>query len=928
MTDIVIIISLIYLLLVVCQRKEGFMKKIFTLIFCVLVLFTYLESAYVGKIYFRSRTSVEPIKFFKPQSANPAAFFSSEIQKGNLRLLKIQKDPTASMEHHRYQQFYKGLEVFGGQIIEHRRNGNITGINGEYYQIYDINTVPVITKDEAVEFFIYDLNKEDLVEKGEESKLFIYPVKDGDYRLAYKIIMEKGIGYSMTGIIDAETGKVLLKYSNICFDELTIGLGTGYHGGQYKLPTTYYDGFYYLYDEKNVRPVNQYTIDWNLGGDFFGYDDDNYWDYDAVLVNAHAFLGLTYDYYYMVHGREGMDDYNLDIVANVHWPIGNDNAFWNGSINQMFFLDPGLQNSQTAAALDVVAHEYSHGVTTFTSDLIYSFESGALNESFSDIMGTAVEHYCQSEGSGLLKADWYIGEDMGPTYSTGWRNLEDPNSISSIFGPYPCHLSQFYILPYTEDGDWGGVHINSTIYSHAYYLLAHGGTNLVSGITVNGIGIDKATNIFYRAWTYYMIRVSDFLYAANALLQSADDLYGSSSNEYAQTIRSMEAIGWIYGSSPSDNVESQQPKNGGFAKKENDSKKDVAPSQILSNRKKIKVIVERATIHLDPRVTSTIIETVKRGTVLNLYGSTRVNRNWYNVIFVTEKKITKSGYIQVSFVEITDLPPKFIKEEKKELPEKEKVVKVPEIKKIEKKKPLSVLKKKRKRAASLSREKVQKDNKIFIKLHYTMGFSENTKSVSWLEEIYFEDASYGINNDFNKGNSFNVSLGYKFSSSIGIELGMDLCSRNILSDYSASIPHPLLFNSPRDAEKEGSYKLTENAVYLNFVYSIPFSKFGLDIFGGPAYFLSKIELIKEIQYSDSYPYETISISANTEEVKKNSFGFNAGASLNYYIAKGFGVFINAQYFSSSVDFESSTDILGLKLSLGGFKAGVGLSILF
>lgn len=229
---------------------------------------------------------------------------------------------------------------------------------------------------------------------------------------------------------------------------------------------------------------------------------------------------------------------------------------------------------------------------------------------------------------------------------------------------------------------------------------------------------------------------------------------------------------------------------------------------------------------------------------------------------------------------------------------------------------------------AFSEDKAEKDKKIFIKFHYTMGFSEYTKSVSWSEEIYFEDASYSINNIFEKGNSFNASLGYKFSSSIGIELGIDLCSRNILSDYNASIPHPLLFNSPRDADNEGTYKLTENAVYLNFVYSIPFSKFGLDIFGGPAYFLSKIELIKEIQFSDSYPYEQISISASTEEVKKNSFGFNAGASFNYYIASGFGIFVNAQYLSSSVDFEPTSDIPGMKLTLGGFKAGAGLKILF
>lgn len=904
------------------------MKKIFTLVFCVLVLFTSLESAYVGKVHFKSRSTVEPKEFFKPQSVNLAAFFSSEIRKGNLRLLKIQKDPIALMEHHRYQQFYKDLEVFGGQIIEHHRNGIITGINGEYYQIYYINTVPVITKDEAVEFFIYDLNKEGLIEKDEESKLLIYPVKDGDYRLAYKIIMEKGIGYSMTGLIDAETGKVLLKYSNIHFDELTIGLGIGYHGGQYKLPTTYYDGFYYLYDENNVRPVNQYTIDWNLGGPSLGYDDDNYWDYDAALVNAHAFLGLTYDYYYIVHGRNGIDDNNMDIIANTHVVGYEDNAFWYGGTNQMYFGDPGPGNLQPAAALDVVAHEYSHGVTQFTSGLIYHLEPGALNESFSDIMGTAAEHYWQSEGNGFLMADWLLGEDAYSSFGMAVRNLEDPNSISSSYGPYPCHLSQFYILPDTQDTDWGGVHINMTIYSHAYYLLAHGGTNSVSDITVSGIGIDKATKIFYRAWTYYMIPTSDFLYAANALLQSAYDLYGSSGNEYAQTVRSMEAIGWTVVPSPSDKVECQQEEKGSFFKKKNDSKKDVVLSASSSEGKKAKVIVERENIHLDPKGTRAIIKTVNKGNVLTLFSSAKVNRNWYNAIFVTEEKISNSGYMQVSPFEITDLPPKIIKDEKKEPPEKEKVVKVPEIKKIEQKKPVAVIKEKEKQPALVSEEKVQKDKKIFIKFHYTMGFSEDTKSVSWSEEIYFEDASYGINNDFKKGNSFNVSLGYKFASSIGIELGIDLCSRNILSDYNTSIPHPLLFNSPRVAEKEGNYKLTENAVYLNLVYSIPISKFSLDVFGGPAYFLSKIELIKEIQFSDSYPYEQITISAGTEELKKNIFGFNAGASFNYNIAKGLNIFVNAQYFSSSADFEPTSDIPGLKLTLGGFKAGAGFKILF
>jgi len=534
------------------------MKKLFSLVFLVLLSITVLEGAYVGKVYAKPRDGAIKEKLFMTQSTDLANFFASEIKKGNLQLTMIQEDPIASMEHHRYSQFFKGLEVFGGQIIQHYRNGEMVGINGEYYEIDDIDTVPVIAKDEAVGIFRYDLRKEGLEERSEESKLIIYPVKDGDYHLAYEIILEKGLGYSMTGIIDAKTGAVLLKYSNIWTDEAYIGLGTGYHGGTYKFPTTYVDeyGVYGLYDEKNIRPVAQITYDWNLGG-YVPADDDNIWDYYSAVISAHVFAGWTYDYYYLAHSRNGIDDNNLDIVVNVNWAEdGTDNAHWSPSENQMFFYLP--THEQNAAAIDTVAHEYSHGVTQYSANLIYVFESGALNESFSDIIGAAVEHHWLPEGMGFLKADWYHGEDAKSSFSVnGCRNLADPNSNSQLknagfpsylWYPDPCHLSQEIPIIYDIYGhpiDNGGVHLNMTIYSHAYYLLAQGGTNKVSQKQVNGIGIDKATKIFYSAWVYYLTPYSDFLDAANALLYSAYDLYGSGSNEYAQTVKSMEAIGWV-----------------------------------------------------------------------------------------------------------------------------------------------------------------------------------------------------------------------------------------------------------------------------------------------------------------------------------------------------------------------------------------------
>jgi hypothetical protein len=155
-----------------------------------------------------------------------------------------------------------------------------------------------------------------------------------------------------------------------------------------------------------------------------------------------------------------------------------------------------------------------------------------------------------------------------------------------------------------------------------------------------------------------------------------------------------------------------------------------------------------------------------------------------------------------------------------------------------------------------------------------------------------------------------------------------MSSRNINSDFNVSIPHPFLFNSPRTAENTVSHKLTENAAYLNFVLSIPFSKLSLDLYGGPAYFFTNAQLINQINVSDTYPYQNVNISAATETTKKNVFGFNAGASLNFYFANSFGIFLNAQYFSGSAGFDLSSDIPGLKVSLGGLKAGAGLKILF
>lgn len=327
-----------------------------------------------------------------------------------------------------------------------------------------------------------------------------------------------------------------------------IGLGVDYHGYLRKLPTYNENNVFYLYDEHGVRPYTQAVLDYRIGL-YIPSDNDNQWDHDGTNVSAHANVGLIYDFYYLYLGRQGIDNRNMDTLIVTHNSQYSDNASWNGiSLN---FYVPGKQQAQFAAALDVVGHEFSHGVTDYSSDLIYEYQPGALNESFSDIMGCAAEFFWHPQGTGLYRADWFTGEDAFPSYDFGIskglvRSLEDPNRFSQTgwyLGPDPCHLSQYLNVPFELDR--GGVHLNCTIYPHAYYLLAAGGTNRVSGISVAGIGLEEATKIFYRAWVFYLTKTSIFIDAANAILQSAYDLYGGSSNELAQAKQAMRAIGWI-----------------------------------------------------------------------------------------------------------------------------------------------------------------------------------------------------------------------------------------------------------------------------------------------------------------------------------------------------------------------------------------------
>ena len=357
--------------------------------------------------------------------------------------------------------------------------------------------------------------------------------------------------------------------------------------------------------------------------------------------------------------------------------------------------------------------------------------------------------------------------------------------------------------------------------------------------------------------------------------------------------------------------------------------------------KRVRIIVDKAVLYSYPQTSSEKIDLFEKGTILDVFGAGE-KKGWYNVSGRSQYWggiIT--GFIRASDVELIEetpmIPPETIKTVPKiEESAKSQEAKKPKEEKIAKEKEPSKVALVAKHAetvpageqtAPASSEKKPREKVFSIRVGFNAGFATQKASVSWSREIYYEDALFGVSYSAQKGNSFYAALGYKFARSMGLEIGVDIASRNLNASCDASIPHPLRFNSAREAQNGATYKIAENAAFINLVFAVPSERFGLDIFAGPAYFFSSAELVRDIDYSQSYPYSSVTITAQNQKLSKNVLGFNGGATVTVTLTPNVGVFLSGQYFSGSADFRP-TEVPGLKLSLGGLKAGGGIKLLF
>jgi opacity protein-like surface antigen len=219
--------------------------------------------------------------------------------------------------------------------------------------------------------------------------------------------------------------------------------------------------------------------------------------------------------------------------------------------------------------------------------------------------------------------------------------------------------------------------------------------------------------------------------------------------------------------------------------------------------------------------------------------------------------------------------------------------------------------------------------KFFVKAGYAMGMSASSKESSWSEPLYAENTQYALANKAGKSSNIELGLGYNLGRTFAVGLGAILLSGDLDASLTASVPHPWVFDSPRNASAAYAGTLKSMVLYLNFIYRIPVSKFTLDVFAGPAYFNSSADILNAVAIQDAFPNEAVVLSLATENIKKSSFGFNAGAGLNFFFAKNLGVFAEARYLSGSGAFTpSSGAVPEIKLTVGGLNVGAGLLFRF
>ena len=474
--------------------------------------------------------------------------------------LKNQQTGKDGKTLYRYEQTIAGYPVEFSAWHVHEKNGKVTALNGDIVDIQNFNAIFFISEDEALHAALNYIGAELYMwqNEGEEQNLKLmlndaaatyYPTgikvitpvqlntKNCKLKTAYKfnIYSLKPFDRKMV-YVDAQTGEILFDLPLIHFDN-EIGTAHTVYSGIRQINTFSNSPTQYILRD-NTRGNGIRTLNCHRGTNYSSAtefsDSDNIWnnvnaELDQYATDAHFSTMSTYDYYLIKHNRNSIDNNGFALWSYVHYDYNYVNAFWDG---QRMTYGDGDASHTPLTTMDICGHEITHGVTEKTAGLVYQNESGALNEAFSDIFGTAIEFYAVPED-----ANWLIGEKIGNAF----RSMANPklyNCPNTYHGQYWAFGS----------GDNGGVHTNSGVLNHWFYLLSVGGSGTNDNghaYTVQGLGIENAEKIAYKTLTEYLSPSSQYIDAFHYAIVAAGELYGGCTPEVQAVGDAFYAVGVI-----------------------------------------------------------------------------------------------------------------------------------------------------------------------------------------------------------------------------------------------------------------------------------------------------------------------------------------------------------------------------------------------
>ena len=474
------------------------------------------------------------------------ALFKMRDAQTELSLARSEVDPLA-MTHVRFQQVHRGIPVTGAELAAHYdAAGRITSIDANYVSGIDIDVEPAISASVGQAAAKADILESAKVadESGLEmsdGKLVVYALEHAP-TLAYEFKTRAVFGDHPAiwiTTVDAKTGAIIDRYNNLQTATVEAS-GAGVLGDTKKFQVSAAGAGYEMNDSSRGVSINTYTakgreVGPSRGATVVTSNTLTSWDTGTgagAAVDAHVYAGVVFDYYKKVHARNAIDGAGGAMLSTAHFGQAYDNAFWDGT--GMSYGDGGQIFRPLSAGLDVVAHEFTHGVTEATSGLVYRTQSGALNESVSDIFGVFIEHSYRPDDA----KNWTMGENISLKPGAGLRDFKNPAAARQ-----PAAMSQYV----NTQQDEGGVHTNSGIPNNAAYLMTMGGTNPATKTVVKfGIGWEKAEKLWYRANTKYFLATTNFAQAAQATMSAAKDV-GLTANEQNIVDCAWKATGVVQG---------------------------------------------------------------------------------------------------------------------------------------------------------------------------------------------------------------------------------------------------------------------------------------------------------------------------------------------------------------------------------------------